>query len=285
MIRTFFLYLLGCLLLFEESAKAADLIVPPGARVEIPSEQTQQVYDLLKIGRSGSLVIPESYSGRSLTLRVKRFEAEADTKIFQVIEHRAAQGPHGVQGSQPDFGQTGLKGHQGGDGQAGKDTVRLTLELGIARLEGLTILLRSQAGGHGGQGGKGGVGGGSQCGPPRKSGGNGGEGGDGGPGGRPGAVQPLKVKWWPVNGTVPHYSSGQPVMLGLQLQSGQGGGGGPRGQPGNGHRGRNCGCTLIGCAYEAHAGNGGTVWGAGGAQYISSGAIYQPVFERLEFLP
>lgn len=243
-------------------------------------------YDLLRIEANGSLVIPESYAGRKLTVRANRFEAFGGTRLYQVFSNRARTGGTGGPGLQPDYGQTGGEGGSGGRGIAGTDTVELTLELGIAKLGDFTLLLRSQAGGHGGRGGKGGLGGGSRCGLSKGNGdpgGSGGPGGAGGDGAAPGNIRPLTLRWWPVGSHIPHFRSGQPVQLDVILQSGQGGWGGPQGVPGNGHGGKGCGCAFGKCTWDMPSGSAGTVFGAPGKPYPETGALAQPRFEALEF--
>ena len=276
----------AALLFFATIAQASELIVPEGGRVELPAGLAEIEYEFLSIGTNASLVIPQSYADKSLTVRVSRFEASQGSAIYQMFDRRAKMGGQGGQGEQPDYGQKGRKGGIGSPGSEGADTVQLTLELGIAALDGLTIVLRSQAGGHGGRGGKGGLGGGSRCGLSRSNGdpgGDGGIGGDGGPGAAPGNVRPLTVRWWPVGSVIPHFRNGQPVRMSLNLQSGQGGWGGPAGIPGNGHGGRRCGCVFGECAWKMPSGAAGTEFGTPGKPYAAAGAITQPQFQVLAF--
>lgn len=220
-----------CHPLLTTAVAADELSIARDQEYTLPAGKTFIHYDKLTLESNASLVIPEST--RSLTLRADYFVAEKGAKIFQFFARRAPQGAQGPQGAQPDYGDTG---HAGGDGQTGtqgQDSVDLTLQLGIARLDTTTILLRSQAGGKGGKGG------GASCGQ-NKRGGNGGQGGRGGTGGAPGAAGPLSLIWWPVEHPVPHYRSGQPVGLTVVLQTGEGGWGGSPGDGGDGHGGKAC---------------------------------------------
>lgn len=259
-----------CHPLLTTAVAADELSIARDQEYTLPAGKTFIHYDKLTLESNASLVIPEST--RSLTLRADYFVAEKGAKIFQFFARRAPQGAQGPQGAQPDYGDTG---HAGGDGQTGtqgQDSVDLTLQLGIARLDTTTILLRSQAGGHGGKGGKGG---GASCGQ-NKRGGNGGQGGRGGTGGAPGAAGPLSLIWWPVEHPVPHYRSGQPVGLTVVLQTGEGGWGGSPGDGGDGHGGK--ACFPVGKKGGGSPGPHGTH-----GQAYTGDSVYQGVsFERRE---
>lgn|GEM_PF-2031977 len=268
-----------CFLFAINNTYANNLTVAAGQEASLPAGKHRIQYSRLILKSGASLVIPESYSGKRLILRADHFEAEKGAKIHQYFSKRAAQGRHGSQGRQPDYGETGGPGGNGGVGVTGKPTVDLRLELGIARLEAATILLRSQAGGHGGNGGKGGIGGGASC-NQGEDGGNGGRGGRGGAGGPPGPAGPLAVVWWPVGADVPSFRSDQPVGLTVVLQTGQGGWGGPAGQGGDGHGGRSCGWPVS----DRTAGSPGP-HGQPGQAWSGMGQYHSITFQRREMAP
>lgn len=274
--KTLFPALAALLLLPLANASVADsLRVQQGQQFTLPAGQSKIHYRELVLEADASLVIPESYGGQTLTLRADRFEASRGAKILQYFKSRAAQGAQGGQGAQPGYGGTGFPGGNGQPGQKGADTVRLNLELGIAKLAETTVLLRSQAGGHGGRGGKGGIGGGPSC-NEGEDGGDGGRGGTGGPGAAPGAVGPVNVVWWPVGTAVAHFHNGQPLGLAVSLQAGEGGWGGPSGPGGDGHGGKDC---FI--ASDRGSGSPGPA-GKQGEPYRGMPSYLPVVFERRE---
>lgn len=258
-------------------AVAQDLVIPPNATITLPSGQDFIAYQRLVIGANGSLVIPEGMS--RLTLRAEHFVAEPGARIYQYSSKRAANGQPGSTGAQGARGEEGKPGGTGLTGTRGRDSVALTLQLGIAKLDETTITLASQSGGHGGVGGAGGEGGESGCSNPRRDGGQGGVGGKGGMGAQPGAVGALRVVWWPVAEPVAYFSSGQPIALSIVLEAGQVGFPNAGGRGGNGAPGKDC--ALI----------NGTSNGPGGpagppGEYTAYQEVRNPVeFERREVAP
>jgi hypothetical protein len=241
------------------------IVLPPGSIFK---------YKQLVLERNSSLIIPEET--RALTIQADYFVAEEGSRIYQYFPNRALRGGQGGPGSQPGYGEKGMNGSAGEKGRPGIDGVDLTLRLGIAKLDQMSIFLGSQAGGHGGKGGKGGLGGAPSCSTERVDGGDGGTGGPGGAGGAAGAVGPVRFIWWPVKGAIPSYASGHPVGLSVVLQPGAPGWGGAPGDGGDGIAGKNC--DLMADRNGGRIGVAG-VQGPGG----DTNARVRPVhFERLE---
>lgn len=252
-------------------AAAVDLVVKANETATLPSGQQLISYDRLILGPNASLVIPEGTS--KLTLRAEYFVAEAGAHIYQYAARRAGTGGPGSTGAQGGRGEAGLPGGTGQTGARGRDSVDLTLQLGIAVLEDATITLASQAGGHGGAGGTGGEGGESGCSNPRRDGGPGGTGGTGGTGGQPGAAGPLKLVWWGVGEPVSYFSSGQPIALSVILVAGQVGFPAAGGRGGDG--GASKSCFLM----------NGTNGGAGGPGGLAGDPTsYQDMVRAVEFV-
>jgi hypothetical protein len=254
-----------------------ELRVPANQSVTLPVGLSTLRYKRLILEQNASLFIPEQT--RKLTLRAEYFVAESGSRIVQYATQRARMGVTGYQGAQPGYGATGGTGGEGAAGAAGLDSVDLTLQLGIAKLDKATIMLVSQAGGTGGKGGTGGVGGGASCSGPRTDGGAGGTGGRGGAGGAPGAVGPVRLSWWPVADPIPDFSSGQPIGLLVILQAGEPGWSGPGGDGGTGAGGKDC--FLM-----AGMGNGPS-GGAGpqGAPWTKPAQYRDVQFDRQEIAP
>ncbi|MBD8625758.1 hypothetical protein IFT64_02280 [Oxalobacteraceae sp. CFBP 8753] len=243
----------------------------------LPAGVSALSYKRLILEQNASLFIPEQT--RELTLRADYFVAESGARILQYAAQRARTGAQGSRGAQPGTGEQGGIGGEGSAGAAGRDSVDLTLQLGIARIDKTTIMLVSQAGGNGGKGGTGGFGGSSACTSPRTNGGAGGTGGRGGVGGAPGAVGPIRVSWWPVGDTIPYFSSGQPVGLSVVLQAGESGWGGMGGDGGTGAEGKSC--FLLDGVGNGPGGSGG----AQGAPWTKKPQYREVEFGRLEVAP
>jgi hypothetical protein len=146
-----------------------DLIVPAGTVLTIsqPSQVGPQ-YALFRMETNSKIV-----ASIDLTIIASRAEF-GDNCIID------ASGAHGANGNNGSNGQISMIGGAGTNGLPGQNGRSVTIEAGLAKVGGLTIITDGGAGGRGGAGGAGGNSGITSLTVPAAAGGRGGSGAPGG---------------------------------------------------------------------------------------------------------
>jgi hypothetical protein len=198
-----------------------DLSVPVGTILKI--DQASQVatqYGLFRMEANTKIVA-------SIDLTIKANQAEFAEGC--VID---ASGAVGANGSDGAAGPMGANGGSGTNGLPGQNGHNVTIEAGLAKVGGLTIITDGGAGGHGGAGGPGGNG---QTGGPGgifdRTPGSGGGGGSGAPGGDAGQIS---LVWTRLAANLPFASGASPSGHIYRSKGGLGGTGGAGGAGGSG---------------------------------------------------
>ena len=121
-----------------------DLIVPAGTVLTISQpSQVEPRYALFRMESNSKIV-----ASIDLTIRASRAEFGENC----IIDASGAPGANGNNGAN---GQLGVNGGSGTDGLPGQNGRSLTIEAGLAKVGGLTIISDGGAGGRGGAGGAG----------------------------------------------------------------------------------------------------------------------------------
>ena len=150
-----------------------DLIVPAGTVVTISQpSQVEPRYAVFRMESNSKIV-----ASIDLTIRASRAEFGENCIID-------ASGTPGANGSNGANGPLGVTGGAGTDGLPGQNGRSVTIEAGLTKVGGLTIITDGGAGGRGGTGGAGGP----RPPIPGQNPGAGGRGGWGAPGGDAGQI-------------------------------------------------------------------------------------------------
>ena len=187
-----------------------DLIVPAGTVLTInQASQVAPQYSLFRMEANATIV-----ASIDLTIKASRAEFAAGC----IIDARGAAGANGSNGV---AGLAGADGGSGTNGLPGGHGRNVSIEAGLVKVGGLTIITDGGAGGHGGAGGSGG---------PDMTPMTQGEGGNGGSGGLGGDAGQISIIWTRFAPHLPSVAGASPpghVYLSGGGQGGSGGAGGP----------------------------------------------------------
>lgn len=175
-------------------AWAQTLLVASSSTQHISATYRPLYLDALEMQDDATIVVDDDIDEWRVQIRSARFGAR--TRIVANGADGANGPPSGMEVRQATYCESGGQvSPSGGNGQPGGNGKKLTMVIGIALLNDLTIVGNGGRGGDGGRGARGRKGGQASC---FCDGGTGGTGGRGGAGGDGGSTSRVRIDWYPV---------------------------------------------------------------------------------------